>query len=317
MSIIDLKAKIPESLHGHRLDQTLAQLFPQYSRAQHQLWIKNGHVTLDGRIQQRPRDKVQTDQTVQISAKLERETQTPAQNIPLPIVYEDTALIVIDKPAGLVAHPGAGNPDQTLVNALLHFDPSLETLPRAGMIHRLDKDTSGLLVVARNLEAYTALIQAMQKREIQREYQAIVQGVLISGGTIEEPIGRHPHQRTHMAVVSSGKPAVTHYRIIEKFRGHTHIRIQLETGRTHQIRVHLSHLGYPIVGDKTYLKRLKLPRDMSTTAKEAVKTFHRQALHATKLELSHPESGKLLTLHSPIPEDIQHLLNILKNDYKQ
>jgi len=316
MSTIDLKAQIPESLSGHRLDQALAQLFPQYSRTQHQLWIRNGQVTVDGRTL-RPRDKVQAEQTVQISTEWERETQAQAQDIPLNIVYEDEALIVIDKPAGLVVHPGAGNPDGTLVNALLHFDPKLDTLARAGLIHRLDKDTSGLLVVARSLETYNALIQAMQAREIKREYEALVQGVFISGGIIKTPIGRHPRQRTQMAVVKSGKPAITHYRIIKKFRGHTHIRIRLETGRTHQIRVHLSHLGYPVVGDKTYLKHLKLPRGMSETAKGAVKIFPRQALHATKLELLHPKSGKLLTLKSSIPDDIQQLLNILKSDDEQ
>lgn len=316
MSNIDLKATIPESLSGQRLDQALAKLFPEYSRAQHQTWIRNGQVTVDGKTL-RPRDKVQNEQTVEISAQLERETHAKPQDIPLNIVYEDESLIIIDKPAGLVAHPGAGNPDQTLVNALLHFAPSLDKLPRAGMIHRLDKHTSGLLTVARNLEAYNYLVQAMQAREIKREYEAVAQGVLISGGSIEAPIGRHPRQRTQMAVVESGKPAVTHYRIAEKFRGHTHLRIQLETGRTHQIRVHLSHLSYPIVGDKTYLKRIKFPREMSDAAKEAVKHFPRQALHATKLELSHPKSGKLLALQSPLPDDMQALLKILKSDHEQ
>lgn len=313
MSAIHLEIEIPETLHGLRADQALAQLFPQYSRAQHQTWIRNGQVEIDG-LHLRPKDKVQAGQKVRIRAEYQQETQATAQNIPLNIVYEDEALIVINKPAGLVAHPGAGNPDKTLVNALLHHDPDLKNLPRAGLIHRLDKDTSGLITIARTLESYHALVQAMQAREISREYEAIVQGVLISGGTIEAPIGRHPRQRTLMAVVNSGKPAITHYRIIEKFRGHTWIRIQLETGRTHQIRVHFSHLGYPIVGDKAYLKQLKLPKNMTDVAKEAIKTFPRQALHATKLELSHPINGKLLSLNSPLPDDLQTLITILKND---
>ena len=316
MSTIHLQATIPESLSGHRLDQALAQLFPQYSRAQHQTWIRNEQVTIDGNVL-RPRDKVQAKQVVQIIAKLARETQAKAQKIPLTIVYEDESLIVVDKPAGLIAHPGAGHRDNTLMNALLHFDPALDTLPRAGIIHRLDKDTSGLLVIARNLESYNALVKAMQARDIKREYQAIAQGILIAGGSIDEPIGRHPRQRTQMAVVNAGKPAITHYRVIEKFRGHSHIRVQLETGRTHQIRVHFSHIGYPIIGDKTYLKRFKLPRNMNEATKEAVKNFPRQALHATKLELLHPKNGKLLTLNSPLPNDIETLLTLLKNDNEQ
>lgn len=313
MAAIHLETQVPESMDGLRLDQALAQLFPQYSRSQHQTWIRNGQVTVDGELL-RPKDKVQTGEQITIDAEQREETHAIAQDIPLNIVYEDNALMIIDKPAGLIAHPGAGNPDRTLVNALLHFDSTLNTLPRAGLIHRLDKDTSGLITIARTLESYHALVKAMQSREISREYEAVVQGVLISGGTIEAPIGRHPRQRTLMAVVGSGKPAITHYRVIEKFRGHTHVRIQLETGRTHQIRVHFSHLGYPIVGDKTYLKRLKLPKGMTETAKEHIKQFPRQALHATKLELSHPISGKLLTLNSPLPEDLQTLLAILKND---
>ncbi|MCB1826998.1 MAG: 23S rRNA pseudouridine(1911/1915/1917) synthase RluD [Coxiellaceae bacterium] len=313
MSTINLDTKIPETLNGQRFDQAISSLFPQYSRTQHQIWIKSGQTTLDGK-QARIRDKVQTDQHVQIQATLGEETSHLPQDIPLDIIYEDEDLIIANKPAGLVAHPGAGNPDQTLVNALLHHDSELSKLPRAGLIHRLDKDTSGLLTIARNLESYNALAKAMQAREIHREYEAIVQGVLISGGTVEASIGRHPRARTLMAVVKSGKPAVTHYRVIEKFRGHTHLRVNLDTGRTHQIRVHLNHIGYPIVGDKSYLKQIKLPREMSETAKEAVKNFPRQALHAIKLELYHPISGKLLTLISPRPDDMENLLNVLKKD---
>ncbi len=317
MSAIHLTASIPESLNGHRLDRALAQLFPQYSRSQHQTWIQQGKVTVDGNILQRPRYPVKTEQMVTLLAELQETSSVLAQDIPLELVYEDNSLIVINKPAGLITHPGAGHPDHTLMNALLHFDPNLRILPRAGIIHRLDKDTSGLLIVARCLESYHSLVKAMQLRAIKREYRAIVQGVLISGGHIKAPIGRHPRQRTHMAVVTSGKSAVTHYRLIKKFRGHSYIQVFLETGRTHQIRVHLSHIGYPIVGDSVYLKHLKLPRKMSDAAKNTVKSFARQALHAKKLELLHPKSGTLLTLNAPLPTEIQQLLDILKYDTEQ
>lgn len=313
MSAIHLESEIPETLDGARFDQALARLFPQFSRSQHQDWIRNGQAQLNGKSH-RPRDKVQTGQQVTIDAEQMVVSHDQPQEIPLNIAYEDTDLLIIDKPIGLVAHPGAGNPDQTLLNALLHYDPALATLPRGGLIHRLDKDTSGLLVVGRTLESYNALIQAMQAREISREYEAVIQGVPISGGTIDEPIGRHPRLRTHMSVVQSGKPAVTHFRLMEKFRGHAHVRIQLETGRTHQIRVHFSHIGYPIVGDKTYLKRLRFPKNLSDAAKQAVKCFPRQALHATKLELLHPMNGKLLTLSSPLNDDMQQLIAVLRED---
>lgn len=313
MSKIVLTASIPEEMSGLRLDQALARLFPQFSRAQHQHWVRQGLVTVDQKTP-KTRDIVQFDQTVLINAELETQTSAIAQAIPLDISYEDENILIIDKPAGLIAHPGAGNPDRTLVNALLHHDPKLEALPRAGLIHRLDKDTSGLLVIARDLESYTVLNQAMQAREIKREYQAVVQGLLISGGTVEAPIGRHPRVRSKMAVNPSGKEAVTHYRIIEKFRGHTHLRIELETGRTHQIRVHLSHRGYPVVGDSLYLKQIKLPKEMDPAAKDYVKSFRRQALHAAKLELLHPKSAKLLSVTSNLPADIAELIQVLKND---
>ena len=313
MSSIQLQTTIPESLDDSRLDQALATLFPQYARSQHQLWIKNGQVTVNGNTY-RPRDKVQTGQEILIHAKLPAEERWKAQEIPLNIVYEDDALLVIDKPAGLIVHPGAGNPDQTLVNALLHHDPNLNTLPRAGIIHRLDKDTSGLLVVARSLEAHHALVKAMQNREIKRNYEAIVQGVLVSGGTIEAPIGRHPTHRTQMTVVESGKPAVTHYRVFGRFRAHTWVRIQLETGRTHQLRVHFEHIHYPIIGDKIYMKRLKLLAKLPDKLKKVLSDLHRQALHATQLELLHPISGKIMRCKSPLPEDIQQVITALQND---
>ena len=313
MSSIQLQTTIPDSLHGCRLDQALATLFPQYSRSQHQNWIKNGQVTVDGQ-EYRPKDKVRAGQRIEIAATLVPEERWKAQNIPLNILYEDDDILVIDKPAGLVVHPGAGNPDKTLINALLHYDSKLNTLPRAGIIHRLDKDTSGLLIIARSLEAHHTLVKAMQNREIKREYEAIVQGVMVSGGSIEAPIGRHPKQRTHMAVVESGKPAVTHYRVLKRFRAHTHIRIRLETGRTHQIRVHFQHINYPLAGDKTYVKRLKIPSGVSDDLKKTLANFHRQALHATQLELSHPITGKVLTWQSTLPEDMTTLIAALRAD---
>ena len=316
MPSIQLQIVVPETLDGSRLDQALVTLFPQYSRSQHQNWIKKGQVTVDEQTH-RPKDKVHTDQTIKIAAELTVEDRWEAQDIPLNIIYEDEDIIIIDKPVGLVVHPGAGNPDKTLVNALLYHDSKLNTLPRAGIIHRLDKDTAGLLVIARSLEAHNTLVKAMQAREIKREYEAIVQGVMISGGTIEAPIARHPKHRTQMAIVQSGKPAVTHYRIIKKYRAHTHLRIQLETGRTHQIRVHFQHINYPLIGDKTYIKRLRLPSGVSENLKKAITHFPRQALHATQLELSHPISGKVMRWESPLPEDLKNLIAALQTDLEE
>jgi 23S rRNA pseudouridine1911/1915/1917 synthase len=310
---IELNNTIPEILNGLRLDQALAQLFPQYSRAQHQTWIRNGHATVNN-LSCRPRDKVKTDDVVHIIAALVIETHVIPQDIPLDILYEDEALIVINKPSGIVVHPGSGNYEGTIVNALLHYDTNLDKLPRAGMIHRLDKDTSGVLIIARRHDTYHTLVQALQAREIKREYQAITQGVLISGGRIEAAIGRHPRQRTHMAVVASGKPAVTHYRIMKKFKAHTLLQIQLETGRTHQIRVHFKHIGYPLIGDKTYLTQLRFPKGTSETVKVAIKNFPRQALHAAKIELTHPISGELLSVTAPLPDDLSALIQLLEDD---
>lgn len=316
MSLIQLQATIPDSLNSSRLDQALVSLFPQYSRSQHQNWVKGGQVTVDGQAH-RSKDKVHTGQVIEITAEMKAEKRWEAQDIPLKIVFEDDDILVIDKPAGLIVHPGAGNPDRTLLNALLHYDSKLNTIPRAGIVHRLDKDTSGLLVVARSLEAHNALVKAMQDRRIKREYEAIVLGVIVSGGSIEAPIGRHPTQRTKMSVLKFGKPAVTHYRVLQRFRAHTHVRIRLETGRTHQIRVHFQHINYPLVGDKTYVKRLKIPGGISDSLKKTLTEFHRQALHATQLELSHPISGKVLTLKSALPEDMSRLIVALKEDMEK
>ena len=313
MRILKLTAQIPEHLAGSRLDQALAQLFPEYSRARIQTWIKASNVTVDGEVL-RSRDKVQTMQTVTIHATVaDQETWQP-QSIPLNIVYEDSSLLIINKPPGLVVHPGAGNSANTLVNALLHYAPELAEVPRAGIVHRLDKDTSGLLVVARNLEVHKNLVTQIQERQAKREYRALVMGTIIAGGTIDEPIGRHPVSRTRMAVTESGKPAVTHYRVLERFRAHTYLKVQLETGRTHQIRVHMAHIHHPIVGDPSYATRLKLPAGCTQELKQALQNFKRQALHAFSLEIQHPVTQKNLKWEAPVPDDMQELLKLLRED---
>ena len=249
---ISLESAITESQNDMRLDAAISQLFPEYSRNQLQHWIKQGDVRVNGKCEKKPRKVAQTGDIIQVEAQLAETTTYTGQDIPLTIVYEDEHIIVINKPVGLIVHPGAGNPDRTLVNALLHYSPDLNAVPRAGVVHRLDKDTSGLLVIARTLVMHNALIRAMQQRTIHREYRALVQGVMISGGTINAQMARHPNQRTKMAVVESGREAITHYRVQSRFAAHTLLSIKLETGRTHQIRVHMAHIGYPIVGDKTY-----------------------------------------------------------------
>ncbi len=313
---IKLEATIPVEMAGLRLDQALARIFPEYSRGKLQDWIKAGQVRVDGKLL-RPRDPVQSGQTVIIQAMLAAHEQWQPQAINLDIIYEDEAIIILNKPAGLVVHPGAGNRDHTLLNALLFHAPELAQLPRAGIVHRLDKDTSGLLVIARTLPVHHALIKAMQRRQIKREYLALVQGILISGGTIEEPIGRHPTQRTRMAVIASGKSAVTHYRVIERLRQHTFLKVELETGRTHQIRVHMAHIQHPIVGDPTYAGRLKLPAGVSEELKMALTNFKRQALHARHLEFIHPINHKPLSFEAPIPSDLQNLIELLRDDMQK
>lgn len=292
---IEHNITIPEDYPEQRLDQALAQLLPQYSRAQCQLWIKAGAVEVNGKVITKTRHNVQADDDIILDAELSDKTYMEAEDIPLDIIYEDDDLIVINKPAGLVVHPGAGNYAGTLLNALLHHDQSLATIPRAGIVHRLDKDTSGLLVIARNLETHNSLIKMMQEREIKREYETIVHGDMVAGGSIDEPIGRHPTQRIKMAVTRGGREALTHYRILKKFPKHTYLRVILDTGRTHQIRVHMAHLRHPIVGDKTYGKKTQ-------------DTFPRQALHAARLSLTHPRSGEDMQWQAPLPQDMQALL---------
>ena len=294
-----LKTTIPAHLDNKRLDQALAELFPEYSRARLQAWIKAGQITVDDKIL-KPRDKIHTGQNIIVNPIIEPQERWEAQQIPLDIIYEDDDIIIINKPPGLVVHPGAGTRDKTMLNALLHHAPELAKLPRAGIIHRLDKDTSGLLVVARNLKSHTKLVTELQHHNIKREYEAIVVGVMTAGGTVDAPIGRHPKDRKRMAVVPSGKPAITHYRVIKRFKAHTHIKVMLETGRTHQIRVHMAHIHYPILGDPVYGGN-----------KAKYKNFPRQALHAKCLGLIHPATGEQMEWQAPLPDDMQGLLKKL------
>ena len=311
MKNITLNTHITDTLHHARLDIALAKLFPDYSRNQFQQWIKQGFVLIDNQVIKKVRTPVQTGQTISIEATLAENLSWQAQSIPLSIIFEDDAILVINKPVGLVVHPGAGNPDQTLVNALLHHAPELSHLPRAGIVHRLDKNTSGLLVIAKTLQTYQALIKQMQARKIHREYRALVQGKLISGGTIEAPIGRHPAIRTKMAVVDQGKPAVTHYRILKHFSAHTLLQVQLETGRTHQIRVHFTHIHHPIVGDKIYDRHRTYPT-LSPAAQKALGSFHHQALHAYRLTLTHPVTREQCDFTTDMPQDMQELIRCLE-----
>lgn len=314
---IRLQATVPADCAGQRLDQVAATLFPDFSRTRLQQWIKDGAITRDGQPC-RVRDRLVGGERLELVAVLEEQGEWVAQAIELVVIHEDDDILVIDKPAGLVVHPGAGNPQGTLLNALLHRYPDQALLPRAGIVHRLDKDTSGLMVVARTPRAQNALVAQLQARSISREYEAVVQGVLVSGGTVDAAIGRHPAQRTRMAVVrGGGKEAISHYRIVRRFGAHTHVRVCLETGRTHQIRVHMAHLGYPLVGDPVYGGRPRLPRQASTALVEALRGFSRQALHAAALSLDHPTTGERLRWESPLPEDMVALLETLEAESPQ
>lgn len=312
-SVTPLQATVPDSAAGRRFDAVLAELFPDYSRSRLAAWIKSGDARLDGR-EVRPRDPVRGGETVTLSAVLDIQTHSEPEDIALDVLYEDEHVIVIDKPAGLVVHPGAGNPAGTLVNALLHRDPGLAALPRAGIVHRLDKDTSGVMVVARTLPAHTALVEQLSSREVHRQYLAVVVGALVSGGTANAPIDRHPRDRIRMAVREDGRDAVTHYRLRERFRAHTLLECRLETGRTHQIRVHMAHLKHPIVGDPLYGGPLKLPRGATAELVEALRGFRRQALHAETLEFVHPVSGEPVRCSAPMPADMRALIKTLHDD---
>ncbi|MEE2731125.1 MAG: 23S rRNA pseudouridine(1911/1915/1917) synthase RluD [Pseudomonadota bacterium] len=310
---IQLSAQVTDEQAGQRLDQVAAELFPDFSRSRLQAWIKRGELTVNGQTR-KPREKVIGGESLTIDAELEPEQSWEPLPIDLDVVHEDEHLLLINKPAGLVVHPAAGNRDSTLLNALLHHAPELATLPRAGIVHRIDKDTTGLLVVAKTLKAHASLVSQLQEKTAFREYEAIVQGVMTGGGKVDEPIGRHPTQRTRQAVTHSGKPAVTHYRLIERFRAHTHIRVQLETGRTHQIRVHMAHIQYPLLGDPTYGGRLRIPKGATAELVEALRQFKRQALHARKLGVEHPATGEYCEWEVPLPEDFRDMIKVLRDD---
>lgn len=303
--------QVPDEHSGRRLDQIAAACLGEFSRAKLQEWIREGSLLVDG-SPRKPSDKLIGGEQLTLSVRIASDTTWTGENIPLAIVYEDDDIIVINKPANLVVHPAAGNYTGTVLNALLHHYPDNAALPRAGIVHRLDKDTTGLMVVARTLEAHTDLVAQLQERTVHREYDAIVCGVMTSGGSVDAPIGRHPHNRLKMAVVRGGKPSVTHYRVVQRFRAHTHVRLNLQTGRTHQIRVHMSHQHFPLVGDDLYSGGLKLPKSCPGELENALRAFRRQALHARKLGLIHPTTGKYLEWEIPLSEDFQALLTTLK-----
>jgi 23S rRNA pseudouridine1911/1915/1917 synthase len=307
---------VPPELSGKRLDQAAADLISEHSRSRLQSWIKSGALTVNGK-KCKPRDKVMLDDQLELDAEPEAQVSWEAEPISLDVVYEDEHLLVINKPAGLVVHPAAGHAAGTLVNALLNYAPEVENLPRAGIVHRLDKDTSGIMVVARSLVAHTSLVEQLQTRTMGREYEAVVVGTLTGGATVDAPIGRHPTDRKRMAVVPNGKPAVTHYRLVERFAAHTHIRCKLESGRTHQIRVHMAHVRHPLVGDPVYGGRLRLPKGTSDELRDVLAAFHRQALHAQQLTLEHPETGEILSWEVPLPEDMVKLIEALRKHAKE
>jgi len=307
------QAEIGPELAGVRLDKALAELFRDYSRSRLQAWAKDGRVTVNGE-QRRQRDKVSMGDQIELRAVMEHQVECVPQPIPLDIVFEDEHLLVINKSANMVVHPAAGNRDGTIQNGLLFHDPNLIELPRAGIVHRLDKDTTGLMVIAKTQMAYQRLVAALSAREVKREYRALVVGTLNVGGTIDQPIGRHAKQRTRMAVNPMGKPAITHFRILEQFRAHTLLKVNLESGRTHQIRVHMAHLRHPVFGDQVYGGRLRLPPGADDELKTFLRGFKRQALHAKRLGFVHPATGREVSWEAPLPEDMSTLLSMLRGD---
>ncbi|MFK0571438.1 23S rRNA pseudouridine(1911/1915/1917) synthase RluD [Endozoicomonas sp.] len=311
--VIKQSVTVPDDQGGRRFDQVAATCFPDFSRARLQDWIREGFLLVDGNSR-KPKEKLYGGEQLLLSVEVQNEARWEAENIPLDIVYEDDDILVVNKPAGLVVHPAAGNYTGTLLNALLYHYPDNDALPRAGIVHRLDKDTTGLMVVARTLAAHADLVAQLQDRSVHREYEAIVRGVMTGGGKVDAPIGRHPHNRLKMAVVRGGKPSVTHYRVLKRFTAHTHIRLQLETGRTHQIRVHMSHQHFPLLGDDLYGGGLKLPKSCPAALEKVLRSFRRQALHARKLGLIHPVTGEHMEWEIPLTEDFQVMLNSLADN---
>ncbi|WP_346992835.1 23S rRNA pseudouridine(1911/1915/1917) synthase RluD [Alteromonas gracilis] len=314
LNTIQLEASTEAAHFGLRLDQVLADLFPEYSRSKLKTWIQEGNVAVNGEVITVPRHKMEMDEVVTVKAEMDVQVTSEAQDIALNIVYEDDHILVINKPSDLVVHPGAGNPSGTVLNALLNHVPEIDKVPRAGIVHRLDKDTTGLMVVAKTVPAQTHLVDQLQRREMSREYEAVALGTMVAGGIVDAPIGRHATKRTHMAVREMGKLTVTHYRVIEKFRAYTHLRLKLETGRTHQIRVHMAHIKHPLLGDQVYGGRPRLPKGASEEFIGTLRGFQRQALHAAQLSLFHPETEEWMTWKAPLPEDMQKLLKAVKKD---
>jgi 23S rRNA pseudouridine1911/1915/1917 synthase len=314
---IELTDTVKDSQLGQRLDQAIAELFPDFSRSRHKEWLVGGKVQVNGEVVSKARQKVMGGEVIIVQAELEDEERWEAQDLPLDIVYEDDDIIVINKPRDFVVHPGAGTPDGTVLNALLYHYPEIAEVPRAGIVHRLDKDTTGLMVVAKTVPAQTRLVRALQKRKITREYEAIAIGKMTAGGMVEKPIGRHSTKRTLMAVNILGKPAITHYRVAEHFREHTRIRLRLETGRTHQIRVHMAYLQHPLLGDIAYGGRARIPKGASEELTEMIRRFDRQALHAAMLRFEHPRTKEEMEFHAPIPADMVVMTQALRDDAKQ
>ncbi|MGY3040197.1 23S rRNA pseudouridine1911/1915/1917 synthase [Rhodanobacter sp. TND4EL1] len=315
MTTIRHEGQVPLTAAGRRFDQALAEMFPDYSRSRLSGWIKAGAVTLDG-AEVAARQLLRGGEQVRLEVELENEVSSAPEAMELNIVYEDEHLLVLNKTAGLVVHPGAGNPVGTLLNGLLHHDPKLAELPRAGIVHRLDKDTSGLMVVARTLPTYTALVDLLSRHEVERQYEAVVLGTMVAGGTVDEPVGRSMGDRLRQAVrdEEDGKRAVTHYRLRERFRAHSLLQCQLETGRTHQIRVHMTHIGHPLIGDPLYGGGLKLPKGASAELVNTLRGFRRQALHAEKLSFVHPATGEEMSFEAERPADQRELIEALRAD---
>ena len=308
---------LTEDFAGKRIDVVLAELFPEYSRSRLKIWIEQGQVLVNGETT-KPKAKMSGDEELQLTVQpIESEDTFLAEDIPLDIIHQDEDIIVINKPADFVVHPAAGHYSGTVLNALLHFDPALSAIPRAGIVHRLDKDTTGLMVVARNLSAHKYLVDQIQQHAVTREYQAVVYGLLTGGGKVDQPIGRHPRDRIKMAVREGGREAITHYRLLERFREHSHIKVQLETGRTHQIRVHMSYLRHPIVGDRVYSGRHRVPAGASQELLDYLQHFNRQALHAWQLSFVHPGNGESVSYQAPLPDDMLQLINLLQIDKAQ
>ncbi|MBD2859496.1 23S rRNA pseudouridine(1911/1915/1917) synthase RluD [Spongiibacter sp. KMU-158] len=314
---IEQQVEVTLELDGSRFDQAASQMFPDFSRSRLQTWIKSGELTVAGE-QRRPKDSVAVGELMVLQAELQPEGRFEAQDVELDVIYEDDDILVINKPVGLVVHPGAGNPVGTVLNGLISRYPGIDAVPRAGIVHRLDKDTSGLMVVAKTLQAHAQLVAQLQAREVHREYDAVVMGTMTGGGTVDQPIGRHAQHRTKMAVLQhGGKEAITHYRVQKRFTNHCHVRCFLETGRTHQIRVHMAYIKHPLVGDTAYAGRPRLPKGASELLVNTLREFPRQALHARKLELEHPRTGDTMSWEIPLPEDMQYLLQVLAEEERR